>query len=104
MDEFLEATRASGNYARAWTGSKEKIDEVSAAYSPLYLVGDNSPPIISIHGTDDSVVPYEQGEALHASLNTPNELVSIKGGNHSGFTDEQYGTAYAAIFEFLEQN
>lgn len=102
VDEFLEETRPEQNYARSWAGTQQGVEEVSAAYSPMYLINDKAPPIISIHGTDDTVVPYEQGESLHASLSTPNELVTLNGGNHSGFTDAQYQHAYARIFEFLQ--
>ncbi len=102
VDEFLDETRPQQNYARSWAGTRQGIQEVSAAYSPMYLINDKAPPIISIHGTDDTVVPYEQGESLHASLSTPNELVTLNGGNHSGFTDVQYQHAYARIFEFLQ--
>ncbi len=100
VDEFLNDTRPDSNYARAWAGSK--VSEVSEAYSPIYLISDKTPPIISVHGTDDTVVPYEQGESFHSSLHTPHDLVTLEGGNHSGFTDAQYQEAYRRIFAFLD--
>jgi dipeptidyl aminopeptidase/acylaminoacyl peptidase len=102
VDEYLNTRDANRNYARAWAGTAQKIAEVSAAYSPLYLISDQAPPIISIHGTNDTVVPYEQGEALHASLNTPNELVTLAGGTHGGFTDAQHIEAFTRIFAFID--
>jgi len=101
VDEFLHKTRPQQNYARAWAGTAAGVAAVSEDYSPLYLISDAAPPIITIHGTDDTVVPYEQAEALHASLTTPNELVTLQGGNHSGFSDAQYQQAYGRIFAFL---
>lgn len=101
VDEHLNNTRPQSNYARSWAGSSAKINEVSADYSPLYLISDQAPPIISVHGTDDTVVPFEQGESLHASLSTANELVTLSGGTHGGFTDAQYQEAYQRIFAFL---
>jgi dipeptidyl aminopeptidase/acylaminoacyl peptidase len=68
----------------------------------LFLVSEATPPIITVHGDQDSVVPYEQATALHESLSTTNRLVTMQGGNHSGFTDKQYQDAYRAIFEFLD--
>ena len=102
VDEYLQTARPEQNYARRWAGSAAAVAEVSADYSPMFLLSGDTPPIISIHGTQDSVVPYEQGEALHAALNTPNELVTLKGGNHSGFSEAQYQEAYRRIFTFLD--
>ena len=102
VDTYLQANRPQQNYARIWAGSAQDIAQVSADYSPLYLISDKTPPIISIHGSQDSVVPYEQSESLHASLSTPNELVTLDGGNHGGFTDAQYQDAYRQIFAFLD--
>ncbi|MEM7100895.1 MAG: alpha/beta hydrolase [Pseudomonadota bacterium] len=102
VDEFLQENRPNTNYARTWAGSVEAVQEVSDQYSPIYLISDAAPPIITIHGTDDTVVPYDQAESFHSSLNTPNELVTLAQGNHSGFTDAQYNEAYLRIFKFLK--
>ena len=103
VDEYLAATRAADrNYARSWAGTQAKVAEVSSDYSPVLLINDDAPPIITIHGTADSVVPFDQAESFHSALTTPNELVALKDGNHSGFTDAQYQEAYEAIFTFLE--
>ena len=102
VDEFLAETRPQRNYARRWAGSAAGVAAVSDQYSPIYLISDDAPPILTIHGTDDSVVPYDQGESFHASLNTPNELVTLGGGNHSGFSEAQYQEAFQRIFKFLD--
>ena len=38
----------------------------------LILVTENTPPIITVHGDVDTVVPYEQASTLHESLSTTN--------------------------------
>ena len=101
VDEFLNETRPERNYARSWAGSAAQIAKVADAYSPMYLISDNAPPIISVHGTEDTVVPYDQSESFHSSLNTTNELVTLIGGKHSGFEHDQYVHAYERIFKFL---
>ena len=101
VDEYLDQTRPDSNYARTWIGAAAEVAAMSEQYSPLYLVTEAAPPIITIHGTDDTVVPFDQADGLHGSLTTPNELVTLKGGNHSGFTDAQYDEAYNRIFAFL---
>jgi acetyl esterase/lipase len=102
VDEYLQEQRPDGNYARTWAGSRDVVTTVSDAYSPMYLISDDAPPIITIHGTADSIVPFDQAESLHASLTTPNELVVLDGGNHSGFSEAQYQEAYRKIFSFLD--
>ncbi len=104
VDEYLDEAMPQQNYARTWAGNVADVAKVSDAYSPMYLISDQAPPIITVHGTDDTVVPYEQGESFHSSLNTPNELVTLEGGNHSGFTEAQYQEALQRIFAFLEDH
>jgi acetyl esterase/lipase len=101
VHEFLRKTRPKTNYAASWIGDMTRLSDISAAHSPLFLVSENTPPIITVHGDRDSVVPFEQATALHESLSTPNRLVTMEGGNHSGFSDTQYQNAYRAIFEFI---
>ncbi|MBP2622018.1 alpha/beta hydrolase family protein [Streptococcus panodentis] len=58
-------------------------------------------PTLIIHGTDDSVVPYQY--AVDASQTIPNaELVTVEGGEHR--IDERFSLAAApAIQEFLKE-
>ena len=102
VQEFLSETRPEGNYAAAWIGNAAKVNEISSQYSPLFLVTENTPPIITVHGDVDTVVPYEQASALHESLSTANRLITIEDGNHSGFSDAQYRDAFQAIFQFID--
>ena len=103
VHEFLRKTKPESNYAASWIGDLDKMSDISAAHSPLFLVSEDTPPIITVHGDQDSVVPFEQATALHESLSTPNRLVTMEGGNHSGFSDTQYQDAYRAIFDFISE-
>ena len=102
VQDFLSEARPEGNYAAAWIGNAAKVNEISSQYSPLFLVTENTPPIITVHGDVDTVVPYEQASALHESLSTTNRLITIEDGNHSGFSDAQYRDAFQAIFQFID--
>lgn len=104
VESFLAQNRPDGNYALSWIGAKNRVGRISTDYSPISFITDDAPPIITIHGTADSIVPFEQAEALHSALKTPNRLVSLPGGLHGGFSDAQYQQAMAAIFEFLAEN
>ncbi len=102
VTEFLSRTRPAGNYALTWIDDPAKVGRISSLYSPTELIGRSVPPILTIHGTADSVVPFDQAYRLHDLLETPNELLELEGGTHSGFTDTQYQQAYRKIFDFLE--
>jgi len=91
-------------YALAWLGSATNKKEVARRVSPLTYVRTDIPPIITIHGDADDVVPYSHALQLQQALDkagVPNQLVTIKGGGHGQFSDEDNAKAYAAIFEFL---
>ena len=95
------------NYAAMWMGAMPNAEEVAKSVSPLTYVRPGLPPIISIHGDKDSVVPYTHSVRLHEALKkTKNieQLVTIEGGDHGMFTKEQYTKGYDAIWKFLGEN
>jgi len=94
------------NYAMMWMGSSPNADEIAKQTSPITYVRSGLPPVISIHGSDDPVVPYQQSVRLHAALDragVPNELVTIQGGHHGGFSDGEVADAYKKIDAFLRK-
>jgi acetyl esterase/lipase len=97
----------SGNFTEAWLGSALDRDETAKRVSPINYVGSGSPPILSIHGDNDPIVPYDQGVRLHAALDdagVANRLLTIPGGGHGGFSDSEMQRAYATIREFLAEH
>jgi acetyl esterase/lipase len=95
------------NAAAQWMGSLPNKDEIARRVSPLTYVRAGLPPIISIHGDADPVVPYQHAVRLHEALEkagTPNQLVTIPGGKHGGFTPDERTRIYVAIREFLAKN
>ena len=105
LDE-LHGANAKG-YAVIWLGNQPNADEIARRVSPINYVNKNNPPIITIHGTKDELVPYEQSVRLHKALDTAgvaNQLVTMPGAGHGGFTYEQNQHAWAAIREFLRKN
>lgn len=104
VDTFLDQTMPDQNYARDWIGDEERVESISNQYSPVAIVDSGSPPVITIHGEDDSVVPYDQAVTFHAKLDElgiRNSLQSMPGGRHMGFTDDQFQQAWREIFQFL---
>jgi acetyl esterase/lipase len=91
-------------YAVAWIGAQPGKQELARHVSPLSYVRPGLPPIITIQGDRDPTVPYSQGVRLHDALrqaNVPNQLVTIRGGGHGSFTDEQTINAFRQIWSFL---
>ena len=97
----------SGNFTEAWLGSSLDRDEMAKRVSPVTYVRSGLPPILTIHGDADPIVPYDQSTRLHEALDAagvPNELVTVQGGGHGGFSDTEMVRIYTAIREFLDQH
>jgi acetyl esterase/lipase len=95
------------NYAAMWMGSMPNASEVAKSVSPLTYVRPGLPPIITIQGDKDDVVPYTQSTRLREALDKAgdvNKLVTIPGGGHGMFTQQQYEMAYGEIWKFLKDN
>ncbi len=94
-------------WAVQWLGSMTDRLQVARRVSPLTYVRKGIPPILTVHGDQDTVVPYSHGVRLRDALNAagvPNELVTIHGGKHGGFKGEEFVRAYAAIDRFLVEH
>jgi acetyl esterase/lipase len=103
VPDVLEGPNRQG-YAVRWFGSLPNRMELAKKLSPLNYVRKGTPPIITIHGDNDHVVPYPEAVRLQEALNragVPNQLVTIPGKGHGDFTHEQWLTAQEAIFAFL---
>ncbi|MFN8005937.1 MAG: alpha/beta hydrolase [Terriglobia bacterium] len=95
------------SYAVAWLGSMTNRVEVATRVSPLTYVRPGLPPILTIHGDADTIVPYSHAVRLHEALNkagVANQLVTIPGGKHGGFNKEETLRIYTTIQEFLVKN
>ena len=92
------------SYAVSWLGSSPDRDDLAKRLSPLTYVRSGLPPILTVHGDADHVVPYSDATRLHELLNNAavkNQLVTIHGGDHGDFTPEQEMQAFEAIYSFL---
>ncbi len=92
-----------------WFGMMAETDAIALAQklSPLTYVRNDLPPILSIQGDADMVVPYAHGVKLHDALaktNTQNILLTIPGGGHGRFKAEERAMIYEVINTFLKQH
>lgn len=92
--------------AYSWLGEGVKNPAFLRSISPLYYVDRHSPPVFIVHGDADPTVPYHQSELLHAKLDKAgvyNQFVTVPGGLHGKFTQEQKKQLSQQIIAFLEQ-
>ena len=97
----------SGNFTEAWLGSGSDRDDVARRVSPTNYVHGGTPPVLTIHGDADSIVPYDHATRLHELLDewgVSNRLLTIEGGGHGGFSPAENQRIYAAIRAFLAEH
>ena len=95
------------SYAVEWLGSIPNRFEVAERVSPLTYVRSGLPPILTIHGDADRLVPYQHGVLLHEELTkagVSNQLHTVPGGGHGGFNRSETIAIFETIQEFLSGN
>lgn len=92
-------------YAVKWLpASLPDRQELARRVSPITWVRKDLPPVVTVHGDADPVVPYEHGVDITKELrNAGNdaEMIPVHQGVHGNFTPEQFADIYAQIFNFL---
>jgi acetyl esterase/lipase len=104
VKDLLSGENRQG-YAVSWIGAQENGARIAERVSPLSYIRKDLPPILTIHGTKDQLVPYAHATRLHAALDKAgvmNRLITIPDGKHGGFTREQMLMIFANIREFLK--
>jgi acetyl esterase/lipase len=92
------------SYAISWFGSQPSREALGKQLSPVTWVRPGQPPVLTIHGDSDPIVPFAQAVRLHDALakaGVKNRLLTIAGGKHGRFSREQSLLAYTTIREFL---
>jgi dipeptidyl aminopeptidase/acylaminoacyl peptidase len=88
-------------------GDPDRDREQLLATSPARLASRIKVPVLLLHGTEDSTVPYSQSEAMAAALKAtgkPHKLVTLAQGDH-GLSRNEHRTAYLRELEgFLAEN
>lgn len=98
-------------YAVQWIGNRPDRMEIAKAASPLTYVRAGLPPIISVQGDMDPIVPYSHSVRLHEALQkvgVANELVTVPKAVHGPFRGAfplaEWQRAFARIQAFLNAN
>ena len=73
--------------------------------SPIYNIDKDTPPVLTVHGAIDEVVPVIHGEMLHERLNNEgikNKLIKLENRKHGDFDPEEMTNIYKEIWKFLD--
>ena len=93
------------SYAVAWLGSLPNREEIAKRVSPLTYIRAGLPPTMMIQGDADPTVPYSHSVRLKEQLDkigVSNQLFTVSGGKHGGFTEAQQIQIFGAIQKFLQ--
>ena len=104
--DLVEGPNTKG-YAVQWLGGLANQHEVATLVSPLSYVRRDLPPILTIHGDADPIVPYQHAVRLHERLDdagVANELHTVADGGHGGFNRAQTLEIFATIQAFLSRH
>jgi acetyl esterase/lipase len=91
-------------YAIEWFGSLPNREDLARRLSPLTYVRKDLPPILTIQGDADPIVPYSNSLKLRDALNAagaPNQLHTVPGGGHGNFKADDRVKIYITVREFL---
>jgi acetyl esterase/lipase len=101
--ELVEGPNLQG-YAVAWLGNQTDRMAVAKLASPLSYIREGLPPIITVHGDRDPLVPFSQAVRLHDALGiarVTNKLITIPGGGHGQFGVDATRDAWGQVLDFL---
>ena len=103
VEDMLSGPNAK-HYAIEWLGSAPNREALARSVSPIQYVRAGVPAVFSVHGDADQLVPLAHSTRLHEALKkagVPNELMTIPGGGHGGFSPTESQRISAAIRAFL---
>ena len=82
---FLKENRPFLNYINIWIPPNKTIQEISEQYSPIEMIHKEVPKVITVHGTDDTLVPYKHALMLDDVLKPRHILITVDGGSIGAF-------------------
>ena len=106
VGDLLEGVNAK-SYAVAWMGSRSDRMELAKRVSPMTYVRSGLPPILTIHGDVDNIVPYQHALDLHAKLDEAgvvNKIHTVPGKGHGNFSPDEQQEIFRVIRAFLAEH
>jgi acetyl esterase/lipase len=104
VNDMLEDGGNPRSYAIEWVGNRNDVSRIASKVSPLTYVRVGLPPILTIHGDADKLVPVSHARRLHEALQkagATSELLILPGAGHGDFNPQQVRQASDAVRAFL---
>ncbi len=104
--DLSDMVRERRSYVVSWLDSPLGMEELAKRVSPITYVRSGIPPVLTVHGDRDPIVPYSQAVRLHDALKkagVQNQLITVAGGKHGDFPEAEILKAYEAIQIFLRR-
>jgi acetyl esterase/lipase len=101
QESIIDRTKANAPEAKLIGGLLGANPEKAKAASPLTYVSPDDPPVLTAHGSADSIVPYDQAVRLDKALRKAgvrSYFIKVKGAGHGGFpraVDERLAKFFA---------
>jgi acetyl esterase/lipase len=105
MSEFpseIEHDSPDSPESRLVGGPVQQRKDVAKSASPITYVSSDDPPFLLIHGTEDTLVPYDQSERFLAALQEEGVdalLIKVPGGGHGGFRSTELDRRIRLFFD-----
>lgn len=87
-------------------GTPDEVEETYRAASPVTYVNESNPPVLTLHGDQDALVPVEQARLLDEKMTAAGDshtLMVFEGQGH-GFRGEAQQKAMNAMWEFFDRH
>lgn len=104
--DLTDMVRERRSYAVSWIENPLAMQELARRVSPITYVRPGVPPVLTVHGDGDPLVPYSHAVRLHDALGKAevlNQLITVAGGKHGDFAEPELLKAYEAIQVFLQR-
>jgi acetyl esterase/lipase len=92
------------DFATGWLGHLPQPEKIAHWVSPIEYVRAKGPPVLTVHGDADPVVPYDHALRLQKALDAAgvaNRLFTVHGGKHGDFGGEDMIHCFRVVRQFL---
>ena len=106
VKEYRDAENARGFLKGLCHGTPDTAPDVYKAASPVTYVAKDDPPVLTLHGDKDPLVPVSQAKLLDETMKeagASHELIILEGQGH-GFAGAAAQTADEALWAFFEKH
>lgn len=108
LEQESSLDRAAGNApeAKLIGGNLQDNNDIASAASALHYIRNGAPPVLTVHGTSDNIVPYQQALDFHqrlAEAEVEQHMISVLGGGHPDAEHIELPAAWAEADERARQ-